>query len=892
MANYDIIGGIVSPEALKEIQMLEKSVDEIAAKLQGMTLGSASKGDAAMAKQIKDLEAQIKRLTAAKAQGLTVDAKVEQQMQRQQQKFAAIANSSSQYVTELQKMEARMKLLNIELQKMVANKQTESQAYLKGIGDMKRMTVAYEQMSKASGMAQMKSTSMYGSTFQLTQVMRELPNFAIDARIGFMALSNNLPMLTDSFSMLSKQINETTGRAYGAMGAFKIFARSLLSANTAMIIISTLLVLYGKDLVNWIGNVSDAEKAQKEFNKAIKEGNGIYGDATKEVSRMNVLVGAAQKGYIDAEDAVSEYNKTLGKSLGEVNTLNEVYEKLNEKGDDYIEVIYRMQLANVYLQQSNVLLGKAASISADYMVDAWDVALLRLVKVGEAMGHLQQAMKFTFMGQFGLAKLKMDEFNAALERTDEAEQILAKRDEKANKLKKQATDLLDSYKNSMESAWKFAKDKDIDLFPDADGSKVFEAYNKQIADLVRKLDELNQMVGGETAGGYVNSVEKRLGANELFYRTSLELLEEQKKGEQAKADGNADELLRIDDKYYLKSLEAFRDYKSKQMKILNDASKDIENAVKAENEMLGQIQKDAVDGWLEKMRKSRQQNIKDIQENAKKEIQIEKEKEQLREQLLRDSITGAMELINSLNELYIRKLEEQGERMEQIEQAKLDEIKLKEEAGLLSKIQAEEEKARIADYYASVQEDLDRQKAEADRNAFLMKQAMALGEIWVNFAMASASLENLLAAGAFTPLYLGLALTSTGIIAAQTIPAFADGGIMDKTGKALLGDGGKNELAILPDGRMFITPDVPTVFSIPRGTEIMPDINAIDLRSLIAMKQVMPSYSGSDGKIINELRDVKKAIQQKGNGNFYGMPLIKQIGQSERFYYRKRSLMN
>ena len=58
-------------------------------------------------------------------------------------------------------------------------------------------------MAKASGSNMVKTQSMYGATFQLTQVMRELPNFAIDARIGFMALSNNLPMLTDSSKGLS-----------------------------------------------------------------------------------------------------------------------------------------------------------------------------------------------------------------------------------------------------------------------------------------------------------------------------------------------------------------------------------------------------------------------------------------------------------------------------------------------------------------------------------------------------------------------------------------------------------------------------------------------------------------------------------------------------------------
>jgi hypothetical protein len=371
----------------------------------------------------------------------------------------------------------------------------------------------------------------------------------------------------------------------------------------------------------------------------------------------------------------------------------------------------------------------------------------------------------------------------------------------------------------------------------------------------------------------------------------MDLLEEQKKEEQALAKGNADELKRIEDEYYLKSLETFRDYKREQVKILREAEKDIETSIETENNVITDVRKTAIDGWLDMQRKARENNIKDAKEAAEKELQIQKKKDDLVRDLVRESITAIIEITNNLYTLYFQKLEEQKNQFERIENEKLLDIKDKEAAGVLTKAQAEEEKARVTSYYASIDEELRRKKEEAEKRNFLINQAFALAEVWINYAKAVASVENLLANGLLTPLYTGIALASTGIIAAQTIPMFAEGGTMDSTGKAVLGDGRKKELGILPDGRMFITPDKPTIYDLPKGTHILPDVNSIDIRSLMTAKQIMPSYSGNNSDIV-VLKSIEKAIKSQKGSNFYGMPLIKQISQSDRYSYRKRGLIN
>ena len=145
--------------------------------------------------------------------------------------------------------------------------------------------------------------------------------------------------------------------------------------------------------------------------------------------------------------------------------------------------------------------------------------------------------------------------------------------------------------------------------------------------------------------------------------------------------------------------------------------------------------------------------------------------------------------------------------------------------------------------------------------------------------------------GIMQGLNLTTAITGTALAAAQTIPYFAEGGIMDNTGVAVMGDAWKHELAISPDGKMFISENKPTLYNLEKGTTIFPDINKLDLMSVLNATKGLNIYSDNKD-MVNELKSIKFAIKNQKQGNFYGMPLIKQLNQSQRYGNRTRSLMN
>ena len=139
---------------------------------------------------------------------------------------------------------------------------------------------------------------------------------------------------------------------------------------------------------------------------------------------------------------------------------------------------------------------------------------------------------------------------------------------------------------------------------------------------------------------------------------------------------------------------------------------------------------------------------------------------------------------------------------------------------------------------------------------------------------------------------LASAIASSALIAAQTIPAFAEGGDMPFDGKALVNDrAGYKEAILTPKGELLLPQNPYTVMDIPKDSHIFPDVNKLDLNTLLNYKPRGMNYRGDDGTK-ELLRSIDRSIKNQKQGNFYGMPLIRQMNMAETYSKRKRGLMN
>jgi len=199
------------------------------------------------------------------------------------------------------------------------------------------------------------------------------------------------------------------------------------------------------------------------------------------------------------------------------------------------------------------------------------------------------------------------------------------------------------------------------------------------------------------------------------------------------------------------------------------------------------------------------------------------------------------------------------------------------------------EKERINDEYDKKQAQLEEEQAKRERNAFLLQQGLALAGIWVKYGqtiaaytLAEAELAAALAVilgpaapaaaiAAYAPLKTAATVSAganTALIAAQTIPSFAEGGVMEQTGTALVGDAtlfGKpkrREVLLYPSGGLSLTPDSPTLMNLPKGTTVYPDADRLPTLRDIERKIIVNSIFNSK-EIVDELRTLVAVTNKK-----------------------------
>ena len=138
---------------------------------------------------------------------------------------------------------------------------------------------------------------------QFSQVARELPSLAMGPQMFILAISNNLPMLTDAIADVRKQNELLKASGKSAVPVWKQLMSALFSGQTALVALISIGVLFGN-------NIADLTK--KLFKG--KEASLSYADVQKKVA-----------------DSLKENSGSLGEQIVKVRSLSERWKEL---GDD------------------------------------------------------------------------------------------------------------------------------------------------------------------------------------------------------------------------------------------------------------------------------------------------------------------------------------------------------------------------------------------------------------------------------------------------------------------------------------------------------------------------------------------------------------------------------
>ena len=134
-----------------------------------------------------------------------------------------------------------------------------------------------------------------GLNVSVSQIVRELPSATTGANMFFLAISNNIPTLVDEINKLRAANKLAMKEGEQGVPILEQLGDAVFSWNSLISVGITLLTVYGKDIVSWIGNLFKGREAamtmaeaQAEVNKQMAESSGSYGDQVAQLRALQL----------------------------------------------------------------------------------------------------------------------------------------------------------------------------------------------------------------------------------------------------------------------------------------------------------------------------------------------------------------------------------------------------------------------------------------------------------------------------------------------------------------------------------------------------------------------------------------------------------------------------
>ncbi len=282
------------------------------------------------------------------------------------------------------------------------------------------------------------------------------------------------------------------------------------------------------------------------------------------------------------------------------------------------------------------------------------------------------------------------------------------------------------------------------------------------------------------------------------------------------------------------------DYQNQRIEIIRKANQQI---FEEEVELLEQLllstdlsenKKLEIQTKINELRKKNAKDLADfeIQQNEDKVKDLRTLEEKFNDFLkdkkvkaIRYIFTQALDIANSYYDNQLSRIDEIEKREKEYYDERLQAIDDNLAAGLLSQEQADAQKRIIEEGQAEREAEYEQQRKEIQRKQAIWNKANSIVQATINTAQAVTMAYT--AGPIIGPILAGiisaLGAAQIAIISAQQIPAYKHGGTHEKDGLALVGDGGRSEMVILPWGQIWKTPDTDTLTYLPKGSEILPD---------------------------------------------------------------------
>lgn len=900
MAKNGLIDEVVSQKALSQVQQLTDEVNKLTLSLEkalalsgGKNLFGDSKESVKVSQELEklrileeqraiaiqkriDLEAKAAVSTQKKVQ-LSAQERVELASQNNLLKLNAIATSEK--VTALEQLAAKQKLASIQASEYAIKLGTENATTKEAALNARKLAGELQALQARSGTMGKGMNNAYLSTFQLTQVMRELPNFAIDARVGFMSLSNNLPMLADGFKQLALSVDET-GKKLGNAGAAKVMLKSLLSFNTVMIAAVTLMTLYGDKIIDWVGKIFKGNKAvetfistAKQMHQTVQEG---IKDSQKDISVMELLYKASQ-----------DRNRSLDERKAAVDALQTQYPSYF--GNLSQEEILTGKATQNYKNLANALVQMAV---AKKLADKYAENRVRQLELEDQNNEFERQIvaKRTDLAkrQQAVSDYAKKAAPGGFDAGESAE--LARLDKK----RKESQDLLNNYTESVKK-----NNAEIGRISNANNwiesnIKVKDLINANTKGTENQTDAINvQTYANEKQAKSYNKLglllkpiidkTKDLASNELLSyadrrNAANDWADFMQISEEESLKIKKDALY----KEYQEALKTTKDkagldlwYKTEKEKIEIESTN---NSIEIENEfskIINGIRKDELANFKEN--KDRQDKIDEEAKDAaiKRAEAIKDKLDQLKEDVRRGVYDMVYQTLDAVSVLFDKINEKESESLSKKQDEDEKAFDKKEELinnSLISESDKQEQLDALDAERVKNQEEYAQKESEIKKKQATENAIIGAANIWLKYfetiaAYTLAEAELAAASGGLlAPVAISTfeALKSQALVqtligtAAVAIPAFEKGGEMKHDGLAMVSEK-RQEWGINPDGSVFLTPDRPSIVHLQKGARIFPDASQMTNEAIMRVSADAAVYNFST-------KDMEAAFSREING--------------------------
>lgn len=271
--------------------------------------------------QTKVLANEINNLTKAKnnLNKATVQERVDAQiaLNNAKQQARLVSEQADAY----QKLSTRLLISQRNAQNLGATYGSTSKQFQKATIEVQKLDKELKDIDAGIG-KHTRSVGNYASGWNglgnsINQLTREAPAFAVSLNTGFLALSNNLPILSDEISKLIAVNKELIAQGQPVKSVFSQILGSIFSFQTALSVGVLLLTLYGGKITEWIGNLMSGSKAidalkesQKQLNEISLEGQK---NAVEETLKVKTLLSVAKDTTLTYKErmiAVKELQET------------------------------------------------------------------------------------------------------------------------------------------------------------------------------------------------------------------------------------------------------------------------------------------------------------------------------------------------------------------------------------------------------------------------------------------------------------------------------------------------------------------------------------------------------------------------------------------------------